>query len=734
MSVHTSSELMEKHQLNKDGKVVSFTAGRNVVLQPSIEESTRDSALTHSRALCDYKWEHKTNYDGRILSASGRLIAYRLFNEKTGEAVRVMELESRARHLIKDFRARVVDLAWAPHAPLLAVLDAKGNLYVYQVDEQKNYALSKYMNILRNVETNDETPRLIWCPYIENDQKDENSGPCHLLAVILGCNVKFFYLNVIKEKFGLPEVDIKSLENDPSTFNGFETESPVTTLRISPDATACAVATTDGKVTFYVIESEVSRPAHNMIPLPNTHVEEMFFLDNVTRRKRDIHDVSVDPLWKHVIFVSDNGRRLEIYNSYTGEPTAKLRFEMDSDASRLEIVLDDTARYLYAINYDTSDLFCIELTPDFSAQPYFVGCTQIFFSSKLICLTPCVLEERIDSGEADELSFDDDITTIKKNAITFVAINNRSLLEVNVDLHRVLDIDLDVSPEVGNRLLQEKLTQQNRNFKASNQRIASSLGSASDLQESPRVKEKVFSPDGNSKRRSRMDGEIHNNSVGIIENNGSDYASQGLTNTDVRKLLQTVAELQEQGRENEKRMAEVNIQLEKINKGHQDLRREQTDNLADVLEKISNEINARDEKIEKVINRMNENLRKDVKKVVEATLNDNAFSLQSTMELSNTRVVETVKTVLTGVLVPSVDAICRQLFSQLNESFRDGLQEFLDQVREELATAPPAPPDYQIRTQVMDNGHIATFTHVMPNSRRIGDHHAGSSLESVKKS
>ena len=71
---------------------------------------------------------------------------------------------------------------------------------------------------------------------------------------------------------------------------------------------------------------------------------------------------------------------------------------------------------------------------------------------------------------------------------------------------------------------------------------------------------------------------------------------------------------------------------------------------------------------------MNETLRRDNKKIVEATLNDNAVSLQSTMELSNTRVVETVKSVLSAVLVPSVDQICRQLFHQLNENFRDGLQ------------------------------------------------------------
>ena len=120
--------------------MTAFTGGRNVVLSASHAEAARDSAHAHSRTLCDYKWESKASYDGRILSTSGRFIAYRLFNDATGEAVRVMERETRTRHLIKDFRTRVVDLAWAAHAPLLAVLDAKSSVYLYAMDE-KSYAL-----------------------------------------------------------------------------------------------------------------------------------------------------------------------------------------------------------------------------------------------------------------------------------------------------------------------------------------------------------------------------------------------------------------------------------------------------------------------------------------------------------------------------------------------------------------------------------------------------------------
>lgn len=51
----------------------------------------------------------------------------------------------------------------------------------------------------------------------------------------------------------------------------------------------------------------------------------------------------------------------------------------------------------------------------------------------------------------------------------------------------------------------------------------------------------------------------------------------------MRALLQTITDREAA---TEKRLNEMNIQLEKVHKDNADLRREQTDNLADVLEKI----------------------------------------------------------------------------------------------------------------------------------------------------
>ena len=123
--------------ISPSNEVVPFAIGKNVVLQ--LERETRprdrDSSRARTSQVCDYKWEDRSSYTGRILSARDRLAAYRLYNENTGEAVRILDRETRSRHLIKDFRARTVDLQWSTQKPLLAVVDCDASLYVYLVEE-----------------------------------------------------------------------------------------------------------------------------------------------------------------------------------------------------------------------------------------------------------------------------------------------------------------------------------------------------------------------------------------------------------------------------------------------------------------------------------------------------------------------------------------------------------------------------------------------------------------------
>lgn len=132
----------------------------------------------------------------------------------------------------------------------------------------------------------------------------------------------------------------------------------------------------------------------------------------------------------------------------------------------MDVQIDPTARYIYLTDYENSNLFCVELTPDFpDTQPYFVACAQISFSTPLICLSVCSLEEK--QVEQDDFLDDEAEGNEKRVEVEFVAINQRNLNELHVDLQRILDIDLDIDTEKGAILLQEKLNQQTRQLKLS---------------------------------------------------------------------------------------------------------------------------------------------------------------------------------------------------------------------------------------------------------------------------
>lgn len=85
--------------------VIQFSCGTHVVLnvegQENVVPRERDSSRVHTHVLSEYKWASEECYNGHILAVHDNFIAYRLFNESAGEAVRILERTTSKRHLIK---------------------------------------------------------------------------------------------------------------------------------------------------------------------------------------------------------------------------------------------------------------------------------------------------------------------------------------------------------------------------------------------------------------------------------------------------------------------------------------------------------------------------------------------------------------------------------------------------------------------------------------------------------
>ncbi|KAI1711168.1 WD40 region of ge1, enhancer of mRNA-decapping protein domain-containing protein [Ditylenchus destructor] len=666
MENFSPSTYVEKHDLNDQSKdYVKFGVGKNVVLNVDQQDTAivnvggkvreRDSARANSTMLTEYKWENKATYTGRLLAARGKLVAYRLFNENTGEAIRVMERETRARHLIKDFRHPTVDLQWATHAPLLAVLDANANLYVYHVDEKCN-TLSKYLNIIRNdskagsqspvtnASNNTKFPKLVWCPYIpdQDETMDSDREDIHMLAVVQGTTIDIFFLQAIKSSLNKSEVRYEQLTSNEvsGAYLSITLDSEITSVRLSPDATAVAVATIDGNISFYVVEADKTRFANSVAPLPNHYAEELLFLDNLNIQNQE-------QFWKFVVISSDSGRRLSVFDCDNWGCLGKLRFESPNQINRLELLADPTSQFLFVADYDASNLYCLELR-NVSTMPCFASCTLVSFCNPMLCVVPCGLAESMDC----DLSLEEDDSTPNSILAAFVAITPRSLLELSIDLERCPESD--TWSAVRSHADMEEQQQQVEDIL----RI-STCGSYSGGIALPKSTDKSNS--------------THSNNANINASN-STKALEHLTNKVMTLMEEKMNAMSE-------KIEALSGEVDKLQRENRNLRNEQNDNLSNVLEKISNELKLRDERIESAMRTICAASQDKLFRSIETMVNQNTLHMQSVVELSQNTSVDTTRNVINQLLVPAIENVCQQLFQQLNERFRDGLQEFVDQLR-----------------------------------------------------
>ncbi|VDM71226.1 unnamed protein product [Strongylus vulgaris] len=180
--------------------VIKFANGNNVSLSLALESQTRerDSARIHTTTISDYKGDIRA-LKGRFLAVQGDLIAFRFFNENTGDVIRIINRVSRNRRLIKGFSKAPVDLRFATHLPLLAVVDGESNLHVYSVTADCQ-DVETYITIMNWPDgSSDSTPRVVWCPYVAENPSDP-SDVVNMVALFKKNKVYVVNLSILKER------------------------------------------------------------------------------------------------------------------------------------------------------------------------------------------------------------------------------------------------------------------------------------------------------------------------------------------------------------------------------------------------------------------------------------------------------------------------------------------------------------------------------------------------------
>lgn len=98
-----------------------------------------------------------------------------LLTGKSGGVVRVINMKSSERSLLKGFSGRVSDIAFAHLSTyILGAVDEMGNMFIYEILESQNGKIEceLLLNVVRPPDTDPlEEHRLIWCPYMPEDDE-----------------------------------------------------------------------------------------------------------------------------------------------------------------------------------------------------------------------------------------------------------------------------------------------------------------------------------------------------------------------------------------------------------------------------------------------------------------------------------------------------------------------------------------------------------------------------------
>lgn len=631
------SSVVEKYVLDGKEDTLKFSSGRNVVLSLTSEGGCtrdRDSARVHTSTLTDFKGDGRS-HNSRLLTVRGDLIACHLHSEATGDVVRVIDRVSRNRHVIKNLKDAPVDLQYAAHAPMLAVLDSKCNIDIYKVDKDCQ-DVEKYVsieNVPQREEDESDSARVVWCPYSPENPNDP-TDQCHMVAIFKGSRVTIINLLTLHEQFGNEPIEYASAVKVDEAVLTVNLEEKVSVVCISPDSTAVAIGRESGVVSFYIVNGSEIRFAHNWNPGLKTAISHLFFLDDISGNEAT-SKTEPERFWRHCIVAGEGGRRLALFECEEWKCLGTLRFDCELDISKFTVHIDPKMRYIHLLDTDGANVFCVEL--DYrSASPRFLSITQTSFCRPLQSICPYDVTDESYAGESDDDALDlNDNDEEGEGDVTahYIAIGQKSLVQLDIHLEKteVVAVPTEQSQE----------------------------SAVHDEEETPTL--------------------LLPSTSQVMPDSGGNSAQSWhrLEKDDV-----------------DQRFADINAKLEQIafrvDQADSERRAAATnDHIIQLLQQFKEEFSLREDRLLANISDLIETNRTETISVVRNALNENSVAVENSIQANHKqssdaisqRVSEKMRDSLVTLVVPALDRICSQLFKQMNETFRLGMEQYMAQFR-----------------------------------------------------
>uniref|UniRef100_A0A7N8WN62 Enhancer of mRNA-decapping protein 4 n=1 Tax=Mastacembelus armatus TaxID=205130 RepID=A0A7N8WN62_9TELE len=332
----------------------------------SINSKARGSNKVKIQPVAKYDWEHKYYY-GRLIAVSNSFLAYAIRGANNHAMIRVLSVSFAERSLLKGFTGAVTDLAFAHlDSSLLGCVDEAGNLMVWQLTCTENKILDQIVVHIRRPE---DTPlnshrRLIWCPFILDDNEENQDDTSQTLALLHEDRAEVWDLEVLRASNSSWPVNATELKEGLITVKGHTQQ--VSEGALSPDGTVLATASHDGYIKFWqiYIEGGQDKPRclHELRPHGGRPLSCLLFCDNHKRQDPEV------PFWRFLITGADQNQELKLWCTVSWTCLQTIRFSPDpfnsSVLPSLKANLDLSAEYLILTDVQRKVLYVMELRQD----------------------------------------------------------------------------------------------------------------------------------------------------------------------------------------------------------------------------------------------------------------------------------------------------------------------------------------------------------------------------------
>ncbi|KAL0109971.1 hypothetical protein PUN28_013544 [Cardiocondyla obscurior] len=344
----------------------------NVTIISSPGDHDHGSSKVKLKNIVDFTWDHHL-YTGQLLAVhvSGKYLAYGLKVGSGGGVVRVVYKELEHRALLRGMRGAIQDLAFAHVSnAILACIDYTGTLFIHTCEPTPS---ELKCTLVLQVDAEDVSPtshRVIWCPYIPEDDTSDGDEVSKLLVVTRGSKVELWSVATIAARFSsIVEATDPSIKESGSMMEISQHSGTIVEATLSPDGTALATASTDGEVKFFQVflhnNSHNNQPQprclHQWMPHGGRPISCLFFLDDHKNYQPDVQ------FWRFAVTGCDNNSELKVWSCELWTCLQTIKFAPNPSTGKVPVLkagLDLSAGYLFLSDIHNKILYILSLSKD----------------------------------------------------------------------------------------------------------------------------------------------------------------------------------------------------------------------------------------------------------------------------------------------------------------------------------------------------------------------------------